>query len=1154
MYRVQSTLKQVTKPASNVVVSPKVNLLSSNTVAFGNSETPETDLFDLNIPANQVFWKDQFKDINALGDQAAQFLMMAIHRNDGALFQQLVKIHRATAETTVSSSSSPNEDTLQLLRAEIPTFKVLTKRLEAEIPKNVPSILYAIRKGRWEMAKQLIELGVALETKGIDGKTPLIEALHYSVPFGLSIYLEPKNQFIQWLIDRGSSVSAQTVSGRTPLHFAVNTENPEMTQCLLAKGADMMVKDLEMHSPLESAISRLHPKICRIFAQKGAIISPSVIEELKNTAISKNDLESFLYFNQKRPGSVSLVNAISKVDPLFVKTLLDLGVDVGITDPGGNSLLELAILSNREDLIPMLIEAGTPVTVKEGHRDILLQGVKTQKLSLLKTLVSAIQQKYPEFYLDWLSPSGSANGNASGNEPLTPLEAAVTSRETEVRDWVWEQAEQQLQQHPELFNTSSGLIHPEETSSNKISQLALFLNHTTRQNLLSQLLTKAHLLQEREEKDQQLEKTTALMANFVIKALPEAGLVPILNKKTPMTPLARRMEWLLEKGISPNAVDIHGDTPLHHLATSPGVRHHVNTLFPLFLEYGANPSAQNVNQQTPLHQACASGNEEMVKLLLACPTVLVNGQDDQGKTPIWFAAEENNQKIVSLLAAHQADLNPKNIKGQTLLNLLFQKLLKDPSNINHRLDMIQKVRDMGAKDFAEEPEMETLLNRFALSGNHPQALSVFKSLGVKESAFVKAVQDLWAVMTTPVSRNPETAAGILPANIIAELNGNSLGHPKANLMASLMPQLMWNHPITDLHQLFQLSERFFDNNRPLRNFHPNEAELMLLIKHPDLLDRPQGKINSLSTCLTSISHFIDTGAQLSDKTLKTWGELGFLTHGFRFWRFDALGGSKSLLAQFGFKPFPDPRPFDNVFGKGFLYKDKASGAWVEFRRGYLLVTHPDDGTLVVRNSSPAFGRDLLRHPAYYLKTPLTLSDLNAFDPRTLKDSDSVLHRQHYPPRMGNVSSSSQGADAIAALTEILLKVKDDYRKFKLDTEGFDPQGQFTGHLSPGLGKMVDFLNRAKAQGKPLPDLAFVNPEYPIYQPYSFGEDASGKLVNRLKITPSILKELNHFVLGGWTEEKYPDSVWLQFIKMAGVENRGELVMLSPEVEDATTLF
>ncbi|MBY0402372.1 MAG: hypothetical protein K2X66_00595 [Cyanobacteria bacterium] len=170
-----------------------------------------------------------------------------------------------------------------------------------------------------------------------------------------------------------------------------------------------------------------------------------------------------------------------------------------------------------------------------------------------------------------------------------------------------------------------------------------------------------------------------------------------------------------------------------------------------------------------------------------------------------------------------------------------------------------------------------------------------------------------------------------------------------------------------------------------------------------------------------------------------------------------------------------------------------------------------------------------------------MTELMDFDPRGLTDYDSVIHRDHYPNRKND---NDWSAHSISFLTDGILKIHRDYQKFKLDTEAFE-NGFFTGHLSPGLPQMVKALNWMQSKRIPLPDLAFVKPEFPPYQPYLY-DDADMKKVDRFPLSPSHLQELNDFVSGQWSEQKYLESDWIRFLKKAGVENRGELVMLAPE--------
>jgi ankyrin repeat protein len=615
-------------------------------------------------------------------------------------------------------------------------------------------------------------------------------------------------------------------------------------------------------------------------------------------------------------------------------------------------------------------------------------------------------------------------------------------------------------------------------------------------------------------------------------------------------------ETIVEKLLSQpktdiNAIDKDGKTALIR-ASSNG---HETVVEKLLSQSNIDINAKDKDEKTALVWASMYGNESVVEKLLNQPNIDINARNDRGYTALAWAAINGNETVVEKLLNHpNIDINAKNKDGQIALTLasmyghetVVEKLFSQPNIDINAKDNNGNTALSWAAINGNETVVEKLLNHpnidINAKNNNGQTALTLASMYGHETVFQKLVLN-HTLELSPDAKQKLALHLLMVKHLIlmgkhlTDLNPTNRG---TLAFVSLLPDLLLNHSINYLNDNFAKIEQFFDTHPTQRNFHPYEAELLVMLKHPELWDRYPQKTSRLTRCLTSISHFIDVGAKLSDETLKTWGDIGFLTHGFRFWRYDTLGGSQSLLAQFGFRPAPESRPLNEVFGKGFLYKDQPSGSLVEFRRGYLLITHPEKGTLVIRNSSPMFGRDLLRHPAYYLKKPLIPNELLSFDPRTLNDQDSILYRDHYPNRN---NSDSHSAKSISALTETLLEINDQYRKFKLDTEAFE-NGTFTGHLSPGLPKLVNVLNQLKAQGKPLPDLAFTQPEFPPYQPY-FYFDGDMKKTDRFPLTPSHLQELNDFVSGQWSEKKYLESDWIRFLTQAGVENHGELVMLEP---------
>lgn len=154
------------------------------------------------------------------------------------------------------------------------------------------------------------------------------------------------------------------------------------------------------------------------------------------------------------------------------------------------------------------------------------------------------------------------------------------------------------------------------------------------------------------------------------------------------------------------------------------------------------------------------------------------------------------------------------------------------------------------------------------------------------------------------------------------------------------------------------------------------------------LSQHMERVNHASASLTSLYDFIGKINTLEGIALNTWAKVGTLGLSFTKWQYDSMrlwkgaGPSEkaSLLMQSGmFKPTP-PRSNDKVYHGGYYRYDSATGVCIELRRAYIVISKPGLGTLVIRNSSPVFGRDLLKEPAYYSPDKLYTEGANLLNP------------------------------------------------------------------------------------------------------------------------------------------------------------------------------
>lgn len=92
-----------------------------------------------------------------------------------------------------------------------------------------------------------------------------------------------------------------------------------------------------------------------------------------------------------------------------------------------------------------------------------------------------------------------------------------------------------------------------------------------------------------------------------------------------------------------------------------------------------DPNIQNLIGQTPLHKGIIKKNIKIVRKLLEhgrhlsyCAPITVNTTDNNGKTPLMSAIEDNNIDAAALLIAHGADIPPYNGSNELIKRMLAQ--------------------------------------------------------------------------------------------------------------------------------------------------------------------------------------------------------------------------------------------------------------------------------------------------------------------------------------------------------------------------------------------------------------------------------------------------------------------------------------------------
>jgi len=242
----------------------------------------------------------------------------------------------------------------------------------SKVKESGPSIHDAANKGNIEIIKELLAVGVNVNTKGIGGMTPLHRAAR-----------EGHKEVVEFLIANNADINAKDKMGRVPLHRAAREGHQAVTEILITKGADVNVKStsgsFKGETPLDEAIKR------------------------KRTA-----LVSFLQKNGGKYGSVTVAAKVGDIEAL--RDFLSAGADLSVFGP-----LSVAAAGGHKECVELLIANGASATAKNRYGSTPLHSASTKEIAELLI-------------------SNGADINAKINDGSSPLIAAAMMGHKEVAE------------------------------------------------------------------------------------------------------------------------------------------------------------------------------------------------------------------------------------------------------------------------------------------------------------------------------------------------------------------------------------------------------------------------------------------------------------------------------------------------------------------------------------------------------------------------------------------------------------------------------------------------------------------------------------------------------------------------------------------------
>ena len=104
---------------------------------------------------------------------------------------------------------------------------------------------------------------------------------------------------------------------------------------------------------------------------------------------------------------------------------------------------------------------------------------------------------------------------------------------------------------------------------------------------------------------------------------------------------------LIDKGAQVEARNFGGSTPLHYAASQGHIE-----IVRLLCDRGADVEARNINGWRPLHWAAYIGHISVVKELIEERNAEINARNEDGRTALGLARQQNNEDVAAYLVSH----------------------------------------------------------------------------------------------------------------------------------------------------------------------------------------------------------------------------------------------------------------------------------------------------------------------------------------------------------------------------------------------------------------------------------------------------------------------------------------------------------------------
>lgn len=534
--------------------------------------------------------------------------------------------------------------------------------------EQVTPLRLAVRANNLEMVKILIEAGanpnsdqesLPLHVAAFNGNFDILRyllskgaALTHPVTGWTALHSAASGGHIEiadYLIAQGVNINSQDEDGQTPLMYASEYPIP-LVKLLVSKGAELNLIDASGETALDWAnrLGRKRPQTAKYLKILGAMQGDAIHQQLF-AAVRSDDAQAVatlaakgISMNILYEDTTPLVIAtLETQNPDMIKLLYQLGADLSLEDPA----IQASYLGfNR--FVRILADMGAP-----------LRNLKTGWTALH----SAVSGGHTDL-AEWLIVIKSLDVNAQDEDGETPLMYAT--RHTDM-------------QLIKLLLAKGADVNLKDNDGQTAYDWAVRRDNLEAAEYLKKLMGGA-------------QGSPAVSGEDMAKAIQEGN--------------TKKIKELVKKGFNLSTDSSYGGDMFIELAAYHGTLETVKTL----VDLGADPKIGG-----PLIIAAYRGEEDILKYLISQGSALTN---PTGWTALHAAASGGHAKIVEYLLTQGQNPNAQDEDGESPLMYAAQT----------NIDVVRVLINAGADPFLQDNKDQTAL-KWAMNSSRQDVISYFNT-------------------------------------------------------------------------------------------------------------------------------------------------------------------------------------------------------------------------------------------------------------------------------------------------------------------------------------------------------------------------------------------------------------------------------------------